>query len=86
MTVKEIIQTLAKKHLEVESVDDDTVIFGAESSLDSLGLVSFLSDIEQEIFEVHNKEIVIASEKAMSLNRSPFATVGLLTKFVEELL
>ena len=86
MTVKEIIQNLAKKHLEVESVDDDTVVFGAESPLDSLGLVSFLSDIEQEIFEVHNKEIVIASEKAMSLNRSPFATVGLLTKFVEELL
>lgn len=86
MTAKELIQNLAKKHLEVEHVDDDTVVFGADSPLDSLGLVSFLSDIEQEVFEVYNKEIVIASEKAMSLNRSPFATVGLLTNFVEELL
>ena len=86
MTVREIIQNLAKKHLELELVDDETVIFGADSPLDSLGLVSFLADVEQEIFEIYNKEIVIASEKAMSLSRSPFSTVGTLIDFVEELL
>lgn len=79
---KDIIFNLAKDHLNLEFVDLDTVVFGIDSSLDSLGLVSFLADIEQSIYETYQVEIVIASERAMSLKYSPFQTVGSLVDFV----
>ena len=86
MTLNEIIKECVQIALETNEVFDETVIFGAESKLESIGLVSLLVDIEQKVYEEFQKEITIASEKAMSRNRSPFRTVRSLTEFIEELL
>jgi hypothetical protein len=61
-------------------------IFGAGSALDSLGLVNFLADLEYRIAEEWGREIVLASERAMSRSRSPFRDVDSLTAYVTELL
>jgi hypothetical protein len=61
-------------------------IFGGESPLDSLGLVNFLADLEYRLSEEFGREIVLASEQAMSRQRSPFRDVPSLSDYVVELL
>lgn len=62
------------------------LIFGAGAPLDSLGLVSFLADLECRIADEFGREIVLASERAMSRSRSPFRDVTSLTEYIVELL
>jgi hypothetical protein len=62
------------------------VIFGPGGALDSLGLVNFLADLEYRLAEQHGREVVLASERAMSRSRSPFRDVDTLTAYVLELL
>lgn len=85
MTVSEIIESCVSFSIGSPATQD-TAVFGDNSSLDSIGLVSLLADIEQKIYDEFRKEITIASEKAMSRSRSPFRSVATLTEFVEELI
>lgn len=63
-----------------------SAIFGSGGILDSLGLVSFLSDLEYRLSEEFDREILLASEQAMSRSRSPFRDVSSLTEHIAELL
>lgn len=81
-----LIEDYVKSYLELEVVDENTVVFGRDSTLDSFALVSLIIDIEQSVFDEYGKEITIASEKAMSMSRSPFSTVKTLTDFVQSLI
>ncbi|HZP60486.1 MAG TPA: hypothetical protein VFB27_09205 [Opitutaceae bacterium] len=62
------------------------VIFGPGGALDSLALVNFLADLEYRLAEEFGREVVLASEQAMSRSRSPFRDVPALTDYVVELL
>lgn len=61
-------------------------IFGAGGVLDSLGLVNLLADLEYRIGETCGREVVLASDRAMSRGRSPFRDVAALTTYIVELL
>ncbi|MCS6968238.1 MAG: hypothetical protein RMJ44_05650 [Cytophagales bacterium] len=63
-----------------------TRLFGGGGPLDSISLVSLIVQIEETIENKTGKAIIIADEKAMSRKTSPFASVGLLTDYVLELL
>ena len=65
---------------------DNPVIFGGPGALDSLGLVNFLADLEYRLADEFGREVVLASERAMSRQRSPFRDVAALTDYVQELL
>ncbi len=65
---------------------EDARIFGGGGPLDSLGLVNFLADLEYRLGERFGRELVLASDRAMSRNRSPFRDVAALTDYVLELL
>jgi hypothetical protein len=62
------------------------VIFGADGVLDSLDLVNFLADLEYRIEQAFGREVVLASDKAMSRSRSPFHDVNSLSGYILELL
>jgi hypothetical protein len=62
------------------------LIFGAGGPLDSLALVSFLADLEYRIAEEFDRQVVLASEQAMSRSRSPFRDVSSLAEYILELL
>ena len=62
------------------------VLFGPGGALDSLGLVNFLADLEYRLAEAYGRELVLASERAMSRRRSPFRDVDALVAYVLELL
>ena len=88
---KIIIETLVELNDELENEslqnpDTKTKLYGASSGLDSLALVSFITDLEEKISDEFNKEIVLADEKAMSAKTSPFRTVESLTLYINSLL
>jgi len=65
---------------------DDTKLFGEGGVLDSLALVSVVTDLEEEIHDEFNKHITLADEKAMSQKSSPFSTVETLTEYIYKLI
>lgn len=73
----------AGEHL---SKTEETSIFGAGDSLDSLQLVNLITIIEQRLEDETGEFISLADEKAMSLEESPFKTVATLKAYIETLL
>ncbi len=65
---------------------DDTPIFGEEGQLDSLGLVAMIVEVEDIIEREYGIALVLASERAMSARRSPFATVATFATYIRELI
>ncbi len=66
--------------------DVDTPLFGESGKLDSLGLVDLLVTIEQTIEDEFDVSLIIADDRAMSQEHSPFRTVGTLADYIEVLL
>ena len=83
-----IVGCLKESHSSYQEMDvaADTEIFGGNSKLDSLGLVTFLVSLEQKIEDAYGIQITIADEKAMSLKNSPFRTVGSLSDYLSRLI
>ena len=63
----------------------DTVIFGRDANIDSMTLVSLILAVEEQLLDTHDLSVTIANEKAMSLEHSPFRTLGSLIDYVHEL-
>ena len=82
--VKEINKQLSQEQQLGQSTK--TVLFGKDGKLDSLGLVTLLIIIEQNIEDEFDVSITIADEKAMSQKRSPFKTIGTLADYIDMLL
>lgn len=83
-TLQELNEELENK--ELENPTKETRLYGSNSALDSLGLVSFITDLEEVISDKFDKDIVLADEKAMSQRTSPFRNVQSLTLYIETLL
>lgn len=88
---KIIIDTLVElnEELELQSLSSPslkTKLYGSSSELDSLALVSFITDLEERISEEFSKDIILADEKAMSQKTSPFRSVETLRNYINELL
>ncbi len=63
-----------------------TKLFGENGNLDSMGLVIFISDLEELIDEKFSKNLTLADDRAMSQKTSPFRNVESLCKHIENLL
>lgn len=83
-TMDEVVEILPKK-INYDK-NQDTPLYGGEGLLDSLGLVTFLINLEQKIADEFKMEITIASEKAMSQKNSPFRTVKSLKEYLAKLI
>jgi acyl carrier protein len=59
---------------------------GADSEIDSLGLVSLIVSIEDAVNKEFDSSITLADEKAMSQAVSPFKTLDTLSNYVITLL
>ena len=55
-------------------------------SLDSLGLVNLIVNVEEKINSEYDTSIVIADEKAMSQKNSPFKSIDTLAEYIMILL
>lgn len=64
----------------------DTPIHGAESGLDSLGLVNFIVIVEEGLEQVFDSPLMLSDERALDADPSPFLSVRTLAKYIETLL
>ena len=68
------------------TIDDDTPLMGEGAAVDSLGLVMIVTGFEAKVNERTDAGIVLASEAAMSMRRSPFRSVAALAEYAAQLL
>ncbi len=88
---KLIIVTLIEFNEELENENlnnptNKTALYGVNGTLDSLALVSLITDIEERISDAFDIDIVLADEKAMSQRTSPFRDVESLTVYIHKLI
>ncbi len=62
-----------------EAVNSETVLVGKDAVLDSLGVVSLIVEVEQQVEAAHGISVTLANDRAMSQRNSPFRTIGVLT-------
>jgi hypothetical protein len=60
----------------------DTRLFGSESVLDSLSLVSVIVDVEAAISVATGSDVSLTDDRAMSQVVSPFTDVNTLTEYI----
>ncbi len=60
----------------------DTVLFGQNGKLASLGLVNFVIASEQNVEEALGVSVSVSDERAMSQRNSPFRTIGTLVDYI----
>lgn len=88
---EKIEQTIKKTIISLKDnivdLDDQILLFGRSDALfDSVGLVSFLIELEEKIYDEFGKNITLADEKAMSQKTSPFINIKTLTKYIQKCL
>jgi len=66
-------------------VSPKAAIFGHGSRLDSLGLVTLLIEIEEQLAS-RGRSVTLADAHAMSQARSPFRDVPALVRYLDQLL
>lgn len=82
-----LIEFCKEKSIEIDvSNGRKTRLYGGDGKLDSLALVSFIVMLEESLEEKTGFSLILADERAMSRRTSPFASVGLLTDYVYELI
>lgn len=89
--IEEIIYPVLDEFKEEEELEftnsPELVLYGeGDTVLDSLSLVDFLVSIQDKVSEITDKDIVLATPKALSNANSPFRTVSTLSAYIEELL
>lgn len=66
------------------STDPEAVLYGSDSTLDSLGLVNVVMTAEAHIGDNTGLDIMLASEAAMSRKRSPYRSLQALADYAVE--
>jgi acyl carrier protein len=64
----------------------ETTIHGDSSALDSLGLVNFVVAVEENVEKAFGSSLMLADDRALVEEPSPFQSVGNLAVYVETLL
>ena len=82
--LKELNEELKSESLN--SPTSETKLYGGNGALDSLNLVSLITDLEYALSDDLDKDIVLADEKAMSQRTSPFRSVESLANYIQKLL
>lgn len=87
-TMRESIEGLLRSGIIEHSfsMDEATVVFGVGSPLDSIGFVTFITDLEERLSTSTGKEIVISLLDMDDFNENePFLTVKRLANFLTHL-
>jgi len=64
----------------------DEGLYGNTGKLESIDVVGFIIEVEDQINNEFGVSITIADDRAMSEKNSPLLTLGSLTAYVEDLL
>ena len=78
-----ISNTIEDEQGDIKNNSNESVsLYGIDGIFDSIGLVTFLIELEQKIEDEFDKSITIADEKAMSMKNSPFRSIPALSDYI----
>ena len=80
--IKEFVED---NDIDVDEVNSNTRLIGSTGIFDSMDLVSFVVELEEEIEDHFSLEVSLTNEKAMSRTTSPVINSLTLAKFIKEL-
>jgi acyl carrier protein len=63
-------------------IEPSTALFGPRGILKSMELVSLIVDLEEKIQDEYGLSLVLADERAMSQEKSPFRSVSSLAQYI----
>lgn len=95
MTTSDLVEVILRVAAEMNETletripverGEDTPLYGRNGVLDSIGLVSLVATLEQEIDTEFGRTVSLADERAVSQKSSPFRTVGTLAAYAGQLL
>ncbi len=86
--IYQALRALNQERSQDDQIDitPNTCLFGEDSVLDSLSLVSVIVDLETAVSDQFDKAISLTDDKAMSRNPVPFSDVTALKNYILELL
>ena len=64
-----------------DGLSEESVLFGKDGALDSMGLVTLIIAVEQAIEDRYEVSAGLADEKAMSQAKSPYRSVASLADY-----
>ena len=67
-------------------VNNETILFGKGSSIDSLSLVSVIVDLEMYFSDEYGFEISLTDDRAMTREISPFDSITSLVDYIFEII
>jgi len=65
------------------SQGSESKLYSEEGQLDSLSLITIISDIEKQLSLQFNIKLQLANERDLSIDKSPFSTFGNMLDFIE---
>jgi D-alanine--poly(phosphoribitol) ligase subunit 2 len=82
--IYEVIDEMNEQLPEASRLDKSpgTILLGASGKLDSLGLVNLITLTEQKVEDAFGTTVVLADERALSEEESPFQTVASLSAYI----
>ena len=82
------VEQLNETFSEVQkiTVNENTVLFGNGSSIDSLSLVSVIVDLEMLFSDEYGFDISLTDDRAMTREISPFDSVTSLVDYIFEII
>tara|TARA_B110000902_G_scaffold239212_1_gene287726 strand:+ start:66 stop:362 length:297 start_codon:yes stop_codon:yes gene_type:complete len=89
-TVKSIVEETLSSFIVEETIEnsieinENTRLFGSDALFSSIQLVSFITELEENLEDELDVYLTLADEKAMSRRTSPFSSVKYLISYVEE--
>jgi acyl carrier protein len=75
-----------ENEIEIKDFNFETRLIGSSGIFDSMDLVSFIVELEEEIEDKLQVELILADERAMSRTTSPFINSVTLSKYILELI
>jgi len=82
--VKSLVETLPSD--QKFEVTENTVLFGENSNIDSLSLVSVIVDLETIFSVEHGFDISLTDDRAMTRKISPFDSINSMVVYIDELI
>ncbi len=71
---------------EIATINEAFPLFGSDARLDSLDLVSVITDLEEALSDQLDYFLSLTDDAALSREISPFDTIGTLLDYCEELI
>ena len=87
-TIYKVLHALNQERSADEqiAIGPSTCVFGEESLLDSLSLVSVIVDLETQVSDTFEKSVSLTDDRAMSRDPVPFTDVTAMQQYLLELL